>query len=64
MGKLAHQVAFKGGNVRPFIRRDVPTMNEAVKAGFQFYENNGDGTLSRIAGDKGPKTLHANKLKK
>ena len=62
MGKLTHQIAFKGGSVRPSVRR-APTMSEAAKAGFQFYENKGNGVLSKVAGNKGPQTLRVNKDK-
>ena len=61
MGALERILSAIGGNIRPSARRDRPTMDEAARAGFQFYENKGDGTLKRVAGDKGPEVLYSKK---
>lgn len=61
MGELKRMVSTIGGNIRGITRRDKPTMDEAVKAGFRFYENKGGGVLSKVAGEQGPETIKVKK---
>jgi DNA-directed RNA polymerase subunit RPC12/RpoP len=37
--------------------KDHPTATDAAKVGLSTYENQGDGTFKKVAGQKGPETL-------
>ena len=53
-GSLKRIFSQIGGNVRPQARKDKPSIEDAEKAGFRVYKNEGDGTMSQIAGAPDP----------
>ena len=53
-GELKRLLSTIGGNVRPQARRDKPTIKEAERAGFRVYKNEGDGTVTQLAGAPDP----------
>ena len=54
MGSLQRQISSIGGNVRAFVKRDKPTLEEAGRAGFQVYQNEGNEQVSQISGPIDP----------
>ena len=53
-GALKRILSRIGGNVRPQARRDKPSIKEAERAGFRVYKNEGDGTVTQLAGAPDP----------
>ena len=53
-GELKRIISKIGGNVRPQARKDKPSIKDAEKAGFRVYQNEGDGTMTQIAGAPDP----------
>ncbi|MBM73931.1 MAG: hypothetical protein CMK59_00915 [Proteobacteria bacterium] len=62
-GELKRILSTIGGNVRPQARKDRPSIKDAERAGFRVYKNEGDGTVSQLAGAPDP-TFPKDMLKK
>ena len=56
MGKLKRLISQVNTNSQSFDTKK-PSVEDAAKVGFTVYQNKGNGHITKIAGDKGPKDI-------